>query len=111
MKKNMSNFDGATYNPALDKDRLKKQLGRVFEQMSGGEWLTLEELSRATRASEASVSARIRDLRKERFGGHRIERRRRGTPEGGLFEYRMVGQIPAIFNAFGQGEFAVCCER
>jgi len=37
--------------------------------------------------SEASVSARLRDLRKAKFGAHTIERQR---VSAGLFRYRMV---------------------
>jgi len=36
---------------------------------------------------EASVSARLRDLRKEKFGGHVVERR---AVKRGLFEYRVI---------------------
>ena len=39
---------------------------------------------------QASISARLRDLRKPRNGGYVIERRRRGEAAKGIFEYRMV---------------------
>ena len=82
-------FDGKTYDPALDGDRLRRQLGRTWEAMRDGEWYTLFELSIKTADPEASISARLRDLRKEKFGGYRVLRRRRDG-EGGLWEYRMV---------------------
>jgi hypothetical protein len=94
-------FDGETYDPALDKDRLNSQLGRVFDVMQDGYWRTLGEIDRAmdilnrtrdegrTNTSEASISARLRDLRKPRFGGYLVERRARDR-ERGLYEYRML---------------------
>jgi hypothetical protein len=86
-------FDGPTYDPALDEARLSRQLGRVWNALNEGGWWTLEELANVCGGSEAGVSARIRDLRKPRFGGYKIERLRgrdRKHPQGGLFFYRMV---------------------
>lgn len=86
-------FDGITFNPSLDTERLQGQLQRVYEAVRSGEWLTLEEIGqRAGVKSQASISARLRDLRKERFGNHKVERRRRGTPSLGVFEYRFVAK-------------------
>lgn len=79
-------FDGTTFDPSEDRERLSRQLDRVRELMSDGEWHSLAYLAEKCRASEPSVSARLRDLRKDRFGGHVIERRRE---EGGLYLYRM----------------------
>lgn len=53
-------------------------------------WFTLREISSYTGGSEASVSARLRDLRKPKFGGWDVQRRHRGDPKKGLFEYRAV---------------------
>lgn len=82
-------FDGSTYDPAQDKDRLNGQLGRVHAALKPGAWLTLADLAAASGGSEASASARLRDLRKPKFGGHTIERRRVAGASG-LWEYRMV---------------------
>lgn len=87
-------FDGATYDPAYDKDRLTKQIGRTYAAMVGGGWHTLAELERITGDPQASISARLRDLRKERFGSYIIERRNRGLREHGLFEYRLLESAP-----------------
>lgn len=83
-------FDGDTFEPDLDGDRLAKQLARVLEIMSDGAWRTLGELGAQAQAPQASVSARLRDLRKKKFGGHLVERRRRGEAERGIFEYRLA---------------------
>ena len=80
-------FDGATYDSARDQGRLNAQLSRLFAAMSDGGWHTLDNLASEVGASSQSVSARLRDLRKARFGGHTIERR---YASNGLFEYRLL---------------------
>ncbi len=82
-----AHHDGVTYRPARDKGRLNAQTRRVYDAMVGGRWLTLAELAELTGDPEASVSARLRDLRKPKFGGHTVERRYVGH---GLHEYRMT---------------------
>lgn len=82
-------FDGETYNADVDGARLFRQLSRVRTFMRSGEWRTLAEISAAVGSPEASVSARLRDLRKEKFGGYLVERRRRGLAARGLWEYRL----------------------
>lgn len=79
-------FDGETYSPEHDKERLGSQLERVKALMQDGKWRNLREIHARVGGSEAAVSARIRDLRKARFGSHTIEHRRL---IGGLWEYRM----------------------
>lgn len=83
-------FDGETYDANRDHDRLKGQLYRVFELMKDERWRTLESISRNTGGSEASVSARLRDLRKAKYGGHAVERRH---TVGGLWEYRLIKAV------------------
>lgn len=82
-------FDGETYVRAIDNPRLTTQLARVRELLSDGYWWTLGELEQTLdyKFPQASISARLRDLRKPKFGGHTIDRRRGSSP--GLFEYRM----------------------
>lgn len=77
-------FSGPTLTQA-DTKRLGDQLERVRAVMADSQWRTLPELSRLARGSEASVSARLRQLRSM---GHQVDRRR--VPEAnGLFEYRV----------------------
>jgi len=80
-------FDGPTFEPARDGERLTIQLERVRSIVSDGRWITLAQLARRAGGSEASVSARLRDLRKFRHGSHTIERR---YVENGVWEYRMA---------------------
>ena len=81
--------DGKTYDHARDARRLAGQHNRVLAFMRDGKWHTLSEIALHTRDPEASVSARLRDLRKPRFGSHMIERE---YVERGLFRYRLVTQ-------------------
>jgi hypothetical protein len=83
-------FDGITYDPSLDYQRLSGQLKRVFSVMIKGGWYTLSEIAAYTGDhSEAAISARLRDLRKPKFGAFQIERQRRGDAKRGLWEYRL----------------------
>lgn len=87
-------FDGKTYVPELDHDRLGKQLRAVFEFMLDGRWHTLREVSQGTGHPEASVSARFRDFRKPRFGRFTLETDRVGPGKSGLHKYRLVRKQP-----------------
>jgi len=80
-------FDGATFDQDKDGPRLHRQLETVKAWMLDGRWRTLAEINFATDVPEASVSARLRDLRKEKFGSYTVERRRRSV---GLHEYRVT---------------------
>tara|TARA_R110000868_G_scaffold253540_1_gene510111 strand:- start:143 stop:445 length:303 start_codon:yes stop_codon:yes gene_type:complete len=84
-------FDGATYNHERDNQRLGKQLQDVQAVMKDGNWRTLEEVSALVDAPQASVSARFRDSRKEKFGGWIVERR---FVKRGLHTYRFSRPAP-----------------
>ena len=85
-------FDGRTYEPTVDEARLLGLLDLVWRVMSDRRWRTLSEIHLAIhfRGSEAGISARLRDFRKERCGEHTVERRRRGIETKGLWEYRVT---------------------
>lgn len=83
----VTEFDGATYVASLDRGRLSNQLARVVSFMADGEWRTLAGIADAVQAPEASVSARLRDLRKPKFGGWKVERQR---ADHGLHQYRLL---------------------
>jgi hypothetical protein len=81
-------FEGPADN-ARDCDRLCGQILRVYDALYAGHWLTLNEIHQATGDPEASISAQLRHLRKHRFGGHDIRKRRRN--DGNQWEYRLNG--------------------
>jgi hypothetical protein len=84
-----THFDGSTYDPSRDHARLTSQLRRVLEVLWDEKWHTISELAGAAGGMETSVSARIRDLRKPKFGGRCIHARRAGNGHKGLWEYRL----------------------
>lgn len=84
-------FDGQTFDAERDAVRLTGQLHRVKALMADGGWRTLREIADAVGGSEAGVSARLRDMRKSRFGGCEVVRAR---VDGGLYRYRVVPPPP-----------------
>jgi hypothetical protein len=79
----------STLIPHLDGKRLARQLADVRAAMvlagESNTWLTLRELSKLTHYGEASISARLREMRTIGFD---VRRRRRGTESKGIWEYR-----------------------
>lgn len=82
----VEHFDGETFDADRDAVRLTRQLDRVRALMFDGEWRTLKEIAEYADGSEAAVSARLRDLRKPRFGGYTVERKHEGN---GVYSYRV----------------------
>ncbi len=74
---------GETFQPDRDGPRLRGQALRVFALMRDGEWRTLDEISDITGDPEASISARLRGLRKH----YTVDRE---YVENGLHRYRVV---------------------
>lgn len=84
-------MDGKTFDQERDGERLSKQMKAVRAVMLDHEWHTLWSLNLVTGAPEASISARLRDLRKDKFGGYIIERQHIGN---GLWQYRLLDPAP-----------------
>ena len=81
-------FDGITINDERDNGRLNKQFMAVkMLIVNYPGWLTLAEIAKYTGYPEASVSARLRDLRKAKFGGYNVERK---YVERGIWAYRVT---------------------
>lgn len=80
-------FDGSDIHQLRDGVRLTGQLERIMNCLNLGSWWTLNQLMQQTGDPPASISAQLRNLRKERFGGHVIEKR---YVDSGLYEYRLV---------------------
>ena len=85
--KEKPHFNGSDYKPKRDDVRLTGQIKRVYSAMSDGEWKTLRVIESITNDPQASISAQLRHLRKERFGSHVIEKR---FIANGLYEYRLL---------------------
>ena len=82
-------FDGETYDPNRDGERLSGQLERVYRLMRDGRWRTLAAIAEVAEGTEASVSARLRDLRKSKYGCRVVLRRH---VRRGLWEYKLDKQ-------------------
>lgn len=90
----MPDFDGATYAPEQDQERLTNQQAQIRQLMLDGVWRTPEEVAQTLGLRLTSgTTARIRDLRKPRWGGYNVESRRRGAASDGLWEYRVNGLL------------------
>ena len=83
-------FNGSDYIPKYDDMRLKGQIKKIYELMIYGKWRTLSEIEQLTNYGQASISAQLRHLRKERFGSHILNKRNRGVRTQGLFEYQLI---------------------
>lgn len=93
-------FDGATFDQQRDGARLTSQLERVRTFMGDGRWRTLAEIADAIGGTEPSASARLRDLRKDKFGGYQVER---AYVENGLWQYRVLAPpTPGQMALFGE---------
>ena len=94
----MTLFDGFTYDEGRDRERLFAQLLRVWHVMADRGWHTLEEIAARTGDPTASVSARLRDFRKPKWGGHVVNRQH---VERGLWTYQLIPQ--SAFAVAGGG--------
>ena len=83
-------FDGRTIEHEHDHVRLTRLLDRVIDLMKDEKYRTIDEIKAVTGGSECSLTARLRDLRKAKFGKHTVNRRRRGEPGDGLHEYQLI---------------------
>lgn len=79
--------EAPNWTPA-DKKRAAVQRESVWNVMRDGEWRSLAQLHLLTSHPESSISARLRDFRKEEHGGHLVERRMK-KDGGGAREYRI----------------------
>lgn len=78
-------FGGDTFDKDKDGVRLASALETIRALLTyrfGLRVYTLHALARAANCSEASASARLRDLRKPKFGGLNIQKKRDATRPG-----------------------------
>jgi hypothetical protein len=85
-------FDGRDVEPE-DEPRLQTQLYCVYAIMYDGQWRTIWHIVAMLRqrigiqVMQTSVSARLRDFRKPRFGAHIVEKLHTGQGE---WHYRLI---------------------
>ena len=83
-------FHGPGYVKELDQERLTGQAKDIFHLMKDGVWRTLREISAQHGHPEASVSAMLRMFRRKSMGANTVNKRRRGNPTDGLWEYQLI---------------------
>ncbi len=87
---NKPDFDGAVYDPKYDKARLTGQMLGIWNIMKDGVPRTLREIAFLTGYPEASISAQLRNFRKEKFGKHTLDKWHRGRKENGCWVYKLI---------------------
>ena len=86
---------GPSFERAVDETRIMGQMARVKAYLLHQQWCTLADIEAFTGYPQASISAQIRHLRKAKFGGYLVEKRRKSGGFGGTWEYRLMpGTIP-----------------
>lgn len=86
MLNNEPKFDGDDYNHTRDYSRLKGQILDIFDLMKDGKWRSLAEIEEITGHGQSSVSAQLRNLRKDKFGSYKVER---VHVQNGFYKYRL----------------------
>ncbi len=92
------NTFGPAFSEQFDGSRLlsKQEKVRDFMLGSNSRFQTLEEIKSSLEASyrerfpAPSLSAFLRHLRKRQFGRYVLDKRHRGHPSAGLWEYRLL---------------------
>ena len=85
-----SKFDGDDIVAERDDPRLSSQLEKIKKLVLDGKWRSLKQISEATKAPHASVSAQLRNLRKRKFGAYEVQRRH---VDGGFYQYRVLKPV------------------
>ena len=79
---------GDSYKSKIDGQRIKQQHESIKKLMLDGVWRTLYEVENLTSFPQASISAQLRHLRKQKFGAYIVQKRRRKNK--GLWEYKVM---------------------
>lgn len=83
-------FDGIVNKQ--DSHRLTTQLDHIRSLMSDGVWRSVTEINQITGYPETSISAQLRNLRKSKFGGWTVNRRRWGN----TYQFQLKGHRDAM---------------
>lgn len=94
----LQNRGGETFDYARDAFRLHKQHQQVWDVMVDGQWHTLFDIAEKTGHPSQSISARLRDFRKEKFGAHTVLKKNLG---GGTWIYQLEPNPRAGIEARG----------
>ena len=93
MGNSKTHFDGSDIVAEFDHDRLSRQIKIIYDLMIKGRWHTLAGIAYITGFPESSISANLRHLRKPKMGAHTVNKRRKGEPKNGLWEYQLMKNL------------------
>lgn len=79
------------------------QLNRVLNVLSDGDWHSLPDIGKTLAIQPRSAASRIRDLRLNQYGNHRIEIRK--TKQHRVFEYRLLTPSKSSVSVTGSATF------
>ena len=84
-------FDGRHFDAEKDQVRLTAQMKGVYETLKSRAWMTVSEIESETGYPQPSISAQLRNMRKEKFGALDVRGRYRAGTR--IFEYRIEAEI------------------
>lgn len=86
----MSTF-GPAYDRNIDEPAIEDQRNNIKLLMINysESWFTLSEIAAILHYPEASISAQLRHLRKDKFGGYDVQKRRRTGGGYRVWEYHL----------------------
>ena len=97
---NKNYFDGDFFDFEIDHSRLTKQMGFIFLVILDGRFKSVIKIQEEIldrfykQCAQTSISAILRDFRKQKWGEHTVNTRR--VKETGLFEYQFVFNPNAV---------------
>ena len=81
-------FNGKNYEPLVaGYSKLTGKTLEVYELMKDGKFRTLADIEKATKIMQTTISATLRHLRKQKYGAHKLNKRR---SIGKQYEYQLI---------------------
>lgn len=86
-----SQFPGKDIDIEFDEERLRGLQSAVYIVMKDGKYRTFSEIKSETKkGSETGIAATLRGFRHKSRGAHIVNKRRRGDPKKGVWEYQLI---------------------
>lgn len=108
---NKISFDGHCFSWELDHARLTKQMSLIFLVIRDGIFRSVQQIQwdlsvkYNKQCAQTSISAILRDFRKQKWGEHTVNTRR--VKETGLFEYQFIFNKDFTMEGSGQLELEI----
>lgn len=88
------NTYGATFQESLDGERVRTQMQVIRDFMLSHDFVTLSEIEHCLKYPSASISAQLRHLKKDKFGGYELEKKRLSINNAGTWLYKLTSREP-----------------